>query len=230
MSVESKKVTEKLTFKEKKACVQRLVKEIHILAPTFIAITIIRQLLSVITAYIGIYISTMVLNRLEAGNTFRLIPEVLILLVISVVMYIVIGKLTNESEVVKNHSWQLLDIRMAVKNMEMNYPDLDSPYTNELYKRMEEDNRWGNGIYGGFDNFEKLCYQVFNALFAVGMLIPVLHQFLLNRSVITYVFFIVLIMLVIFNGIGEHYFGKKLTEYMALWTNDKPQDTNLCSI
>ena len=57
MSVESKKVTEKLTFKEKKACVQRLVKEIHILAPTFIAITIIRQLLSVITAYIGIYIS-----------------------------------------------------------------------------------------------------------------------------------------------------------------------------
>ena len=227
MSVESKKVTEKLTFKEKKACVQRLVKEIHILAPTFIAITIIRQLLSVITAYIGIYISTMVLNRLEAGNTFRLIPEVLILLVISVVMYIVIGKLTNESEVVKNHSWQLLDIRMAVKNMEMNYPDLDSPYTNELYKRMEEDNRWGNGIYGGFDNFEKLCYQVFNALFAVGMLIPVLHQFLLNRSVITYVFFIVLIMLVIFNGIGEHYFGKKLTEYMALWTNDKPQDTNL---
>ena len=52
MSVESKKVTEKLTFKEKKACIQRLVKEIHILAPTFIAITIIRQLLSVITAYI----------------------------------------------------------------------------------------------------------------------------------------------------------------------------------
>lgn len=228
MSVNSKDITEKLTFTEKKAVVLRLLKEIHLLAPTFIAVTLIRQLLSVCVGYIGIYISTMVLNELEKGaSAEELIPKVLIWLLITLAIYLVIGKLSNESEVIKSHSWELLDVRRAIKNMEMNYPDLNSPYTNELYSRMEEDNRWGSGIYGGFDSFEKLCYQAFNALFAVGMLIPILRQLLLHGSGLTYVFFGVLVLAVVGNGIGEHYFGKKLTEYMALWTNDKPEETNL---
>ena len=45
-----------------------------------------------------------------------------------------------------------------------------------MYSRMEEDNRWGSGIYGGFDNLEKLFFQAFNALFAIGMLIPILLE------------------------------------------------------
>ncbi len=228
MKINSKDITEKLTFKEKKAVVLRLLKEIHRLAPTFIAVTLLRQLLSVSVGYIGIYISTMTLNELELGATVKeLVPKVLLGLFITFMIYIVVGRLSNESEVIKSHSWELLDARQAIKNMEMNYPDLDSPYTNELYSRMEEDNRWGSGIYGGFDSLEKLCYQAFNAMFAVGMLIPILHRLLLQGSGFTYVFFAVLVLAIVCNGIGEHYFGQKLTEYMALWTNDKPQETNL---
>ncbi len=228
MKINSKDITEKLTFKEKKAVVLRLLKEIHRLAPTFIVVTLVRQMLSVSVGYIGIYISTMALNELELGATVKeLVPKVLLWLFVTLIIYIVIGRLSNESEVIKSHSWELLDARQAVKNMEMNYPDLDSPYTNELYSRMEEDNRWGSGIYGGFDSFEKLCYQAFNGVFAVGMLIPILHRLLLQGSGLTYVFFAVLVLAIVCNGIGEHYFGQKLTEYMALWTNDKPQETNL---
>ncbi len=228
MSVNSKDITEKLTFREKKIVILRLLKEIHLLAPKFIAVTVVRQLLSVSVGYIGIYISTMVLNELAQGVLAeKLILKVLLWLALTLIIYIVIGKLSNESEVIKSHSWELLDARMAVKNMEMNYPDVNSPYTRELYKRMEEDNRWGSGIYAGFDNLEKLCYQVFNALFAVGMLAPILHQLFLHRNGLTYAFFAVLVFTVIGNGVGEHCFGKKLTEYMALWTDDKPEETNL---
>ena len=50
---------------------------------------------------------------------------------------------------------------MAIKNMEMNYPDLDSPYVNKLYSRMEEDNRWGSGIYFS----RKVSFSVISLLF-----------------------------------------------------------------
>lgn len=228
MNVNSKEITEKLTFREKKAVILRLLKEIHMLAPNFIVVTVFRQLFDVAVGYIAIYISTMVLNGLQEGAAAEdLIPPMATGMVITLIFYLISGRLANESEVIKSHSWELLDIRMAIKNMEMNYPDLDSPYTNKLYSRMEEDNRWGSGIYGGFDNLEKLCYQAFNALFAVGMLIPVMHQLLTHRNILTYAFFAVLVLTIICNGIGEKYFGRKLTEYMALWTNDKPEDTNL---
>ncbi len=228
MNVNSKDITEKLTFREKRAVVSRLLREIHLLAPSFIAVTVVKQLCSVSVGYIGIYLSTMVLNGLQEGvSAESLIRKVMLWMLVTLALYILTGKLSNESEVIKSHSWELLDARMAVKNMEMNYPDLDSPYVNKLYSRMEEDNRWGSGIYGGFDNLEKLCYQAFNALFAVGMLIPVLHQLFTQKSPLTGVFFAVLVLAVFCNGMGERYFGKKITEYMALWTNDKPEDTNL---
>lgn len=228
MEVNSKRITEKLTFKEKREAVFRLVREIRLLAPKYITATIARQFFSVAAGYIGIYISTMVLSGLEAGKTAgELIPTVMIWFVVSLFIYIITGRLSNECEVIKSHSWELLDIRVAVKNMEMNYPDLDSPYTNELYRRMEEDNRWGNGIYGGFQHFEKLCFHIINAIFAIVMLAPVIYLLFTGGSILAYVFFGVLILAVIFNGIGDYYFGKKLTEYMALWTDDKPEDTNL---
>lgn len=228
MNVNSKEITEKLTFQEKRAALSRLLKEIHLLAPTFIAVTVARQLCSVSVGYIGIYLSTMVLNGLQEGVPAEsLIRRVLLWMLVMLFLHLLAGKLSNESEVIKGHSWELLDVRMAVKNMEMNYPDMDSPYVNKLRSRMEEDNRWGSGIYGGFDNLEKLCYQAFNGLFAVGMLIPVLHQLFARKTPLTYVFFAVLVLAILCNGMGEGYFGKKITEYMALWTNDKPEDTNL---
>lgn len=228
MNVNSKDITEKLTLREKKAVLSRLLKEIHVLAPAFITVTAIKQLLSAAAGYIGIYLSTMVLNELQEGTSAeKLIPKVLLWMLVTLVLYLLIGKLSNESEVIKGHSGELLDARMAVKNMEMNYPDLDSPYVNKLYSRMEEDNRWGSGIYGGFDSLEKLFFQTFNALFAVGMLIPVLHRLLTRGSLLTSLFFAVLILAVLCNGFAERFFGKKLTEYMALWTDDKPEDTNL---
>lgn len=228
MDVNSKEITEKLTFDEKRTVLLRLLREIYLLAPSFIAVTVFRQLFRVCAGYIGIYISTMVLNELQAGTTAsQLIPKVVWWTAASLVLYLLIGKLSNESEVIKSHSWELLDARMAVKNMEMNYPDLDSPYTNKLYSRMEEDNRWGSGIYGGFDNLEKLCYQVFNAVFAVGMLVPVLYELFVHRNILTYLFFAVLVLAILCNAAAERYFGRKMTEYMALWTDDKPEDTNL---
>lgn len=228
MNVNSKDITEKLTFREKRAVVSRLLKEIRLLAPSFLAVTVAKQLCSVSVGYIGIYVSTMVLNALQGGIAAEeLIPRVVIWLLATLVLNLLIGRLSNESEVIKGHSWELLDARMAVKNMEMNYPDLDSPYVNKLYSRMEEDNRWGSGIYGGFDNLEKLCYQAFNAIFAVGMLIPILHQLLACGSVLVYVFFAVLVLAVLCNGLAERYFGKKITECMALWTDDRPEETNL---
>ncbi len=228
MNVNSKDITEKLTFREKKVVLLRLLREIQLLAPAFITVTAIKQFLSAGVGYIGIYISTMVLNELQEGTSAeKLITKVLLWMLATLILYLLIGKLSNESEVIKGHSGELLDARMAIKNMEMNYPDLDSPYVNKLYSRMEEDNRWGSGIYGGFDNLEKLFFQAFNALFAIGMLIPILHQLLAHKNTLTWAFFAVLVLAVLCNGLAERYFGKKLTGHMALWTNDKPEETNL---
>ena len=89
MNVNSKDITEKLTFREKRAVVSRLLREIHLLAPSFIAVTVVKQLCSVSVGYIGIYLSTMVLNGLQEGvSAESLIRKVMLWMLVTLALYI----------------------------------------------------------------------------------------------------------------------------------------------
>lgn len=228
MSVKSKDITEKLTFHEKLAVTKRLLREIHTLSPSFLPLTVIRQFLSVAEGYIHIWVSTMVINEIVAKAPVKeLIIRVIIWLGIAFVINLTAGWLSCECDAVKNNSWDLMECRLAVKNIRKDYPELESPYTSELQQRMEEDNRWGNGIHGGFDHLENLSYQLFNMFFAVVMLIPMMQGVFDYKNVITYIFFSVLILMVILNGLGESIINEKLTKYLQLWPKDKPEEINL---
>lgn len=228
MDVKSKKLTDKLTFREKIEVCRRLCQEIHCLDRRFIPMTAIFQMITIAVGYIGIYVSAMVLNGLTDGTPLRnLLQQVFFWLVFAFVLSILSGWLQTKCEQIKNSSWDRISIRKNSKNMEMDFPDLESPYMNELYSRMQDDNNWGNGIFGGYTGIEMFFSNFFNAVFAIGMLVPILHHLWVSRSMITYVFFGILVIMVVLKGFGESYFGEKLHQCMLRWPKNEPEKVSL---
>ena len=216
MEVKSAIITDKISFREKIRISKRTVKEVKNLAPLFLPTTLFRQLLSVSEGYIGIYVSTMVLSGLEQKLPIReLIVKSMLLLSIIFVMEIVNRWVEKYNNIIKQDIFERMYTKRAMKSIELDYPDLESPYISKLKNRMWEDNNWGNGMFGAFVSLEFLIYQFFNAIFAIVILVPVLHNIFQAGNVLTYIFLGVLLIMLIADGIGEEYFNRKTLEWMT---------------
>lgn len=228
MSVTSKKLTEKMTLQEKGKVCRRLWQEVWRLNRRFVPMTALLQMCTIAGSYIGIYVSAMVLNGLAEGIPMReLVYQTMFWLAAGFVISVLSGWLRMKCRQMKEMSWDQVSIRKNGKRMEMDWPDLESPYMNELYSRMQEDNNWGNGIYGAYFCIEELFFYLFNAVFAVGMLVPVINGLWENRSVITYVYFGVLAAVIVIYAFGSGYFGEKLNRIMQRWPKNEPEKINL---
>lgn len=228
VSVKSKKLTEKLTFHEKVEVSRRLWQEIHQLDKRFVPMTALFQILTMSVSYIGIYVSAMVLNGLAGGTPLKeILYRVFFWLSLSFILSIFCGWIQTRCDRIKMSSWDRISIRRNVKSMTMDFPDLESPYTNELYSRMQDDNNWGNGIFGGYIGIENLFATIFNALFAIGMLVPMIHHLWVSRNILTYVFFVILILMIVLKGFGEIYFGERQHQCMLRWPRNEPEKISL---
>ncbi len=228
MRVMSKDLTEKLTFHEKVEVSRRLWQEVWRLNRNFVPMVVLLQMFTIAGSYIGIYVSAMVLNGLTKGMQMReLVYQTVFWLAAAFVLSILSGWIRTKCERIKEMSWDLISIRKNGKRMEMDWPDLESPYMNELYSRMQEDNNWGDGIHGAYTCIEDILFHLFNALFAVGMMVPVINGLWENRSVITYVYFGVLAAVIVIYAIGSGYFGEKLHVIMQRWPKNEPEKINL---
>lgn len=228
MSVMSKKLTDELTFHEKVNVCRRLWQEVCRLDRRFVPMTAFLQIMTIAGSYIGIYVSAMVLNGLATGMSMReLVYRTVFWLAMAFALSILSGWVRTKCERIKGSSWDEIAVRKNGKSMEMDWPDFESPYMNELYNRMQEDNNWGNGIYGAYTCIEDFFSHVFNVLFAIGMIVPVMHQLWENRSIITYVYFGVLGVMIIINAFGTNYFGERLHKFMQRWPKNEPEKINM---
>lgn len=220
MSIQSEKLTDSISFQKKIKVCRRTLKEVRLLAPSFLPMTVLRQLLAVTEGYIGIYISTMVLNGLEQrGPIKELLVKTICFLGLVFLMSLVNRFIEKRSNTVKETVYDRVRGRKAVKSMEIDYPELDSPYMNELRNRIEDDNNWGNGFYGAFMRIEFLIYQIFNVIFAVAMLVPVLYHLLDCETILFWIFIGVLLFMLTANAMGEGYFAK----WHLFWAQKEPQ-------
>lgn len=228
MRVTSKKLTEKLTFYEKCTVCRRLWQEVWRLNRQFVPMTVLLQMFTIAGNYIGIYVSAMVLNGLAEGMRMSaLVYRTVFWLAAAFVLSIVSGWIRTKCERIKEMSWDLESIRKNGKSMEMDWPDLESPYMNELYSRMQEDNNWGDGIHEAYICIEMFFFHLFNVVFAIGMLVPVINGLWENRSAITYVYFGVLLAVIVIYAFGSNYFGEKLYRIMQRWPKNQPEKINL---
>lgn len=227
MAVKTKKLTEKLTFSEKREVCGRVLREMHCMTPSFFPVTLIRQFLGVSQGYIGIYVSSEVLNGLEQGISTRLlIMKTLVMLGIIFVISLVSRYLDSYTNRIKEQVFDMLDGQMAIKSAQIDWPELDSPYINELKNRMAENNSWGDGIFGVYRTIEYLAFQFFNVFFAVGFLIPIVNQIIRGDSLLSLIFLLVLFLVLVLNGVGESYFNKKSIYYLQL-VPEKPEDIDM---
>lgn len=227
MAVKSKKVTEPLSFFEKRKVCSRVLTEMRRMTPSFIPATFVRQFLAVSQGYIGIYVSSEVLNGLEQGvPAHRLIIKTLVMLGVIFGISLISRYLENYSNRMKEQVYDMLLERRAVKSAQIDWPELDSPYLNELNNRIDEDNSWGSGIWGAFNDLEYLVYQLFNVIFALGFLVPIVHQIIRGDSILSLLFLVILFLVLVLNGVGESYFNKKSIYYLQLLP-EKPEDIDM---
>lgn len=229
MAVKSKKISETLTFREKRKVCGRVLAEVHRMSPPFFPVTFIRQFLAVSLGYAGIYVSSEVLTGLEQGISIRVLMIKTLALLGLIFVAALLGRyLENYSSRIKEQIYDLLEGQLAVKSAEIDWPDLDSPYVNELKNRMDEDNSWGNGIFGAFMDIEYLAFQLFNAVFAVVFLVPIAYRIVKGDGCLSLLFFVILLLMLVLNGLGENYYNKKSVKY--LWQRpepDKPEDMDI---
>lgn len=227
MSIKSAELSDTISFREKCAVSRRLLKEVHRMSPSFIPFTVLRHFLGLLGGYTGIYVSTMVLNELQQDTGIReLIIKSAVLLGVAYILQLVNMWLEKRAEAIKNHTFDQVQAACAVKNMEIDYPELDSPYMRELRNRLESDNNWGNSIYGAFMYIEFLLYQIFNALFGAAMLAPILPVIINGSGWLGYAFLLVLLFMIVLNVFGESYYNKRI----LFWQEKEPErseDINL---
>lgn len=227
MAVKSKVLTEPLTFSEKRKVCRRTLSEMHQMTPSFIPVTCIRQFLGALQGYMGIWISSDVLTELEQGaEAGRLVVRTLVMLGVIFMMSLASRYMDTYSNRIKEQVYDLLVGRRAVKSARIDWPELDSPYLNELNSRIDEDNGWGSGIWGAFNDLEYLVYQLFNAIFAVGFLVPVVSRILRGDRVVSFLFLTLLLLVLVLNGVGEQYFNKRSIYYLQL-SPEKPEDQDI---
>lgn len=220
MSIQSAKLTDSICFREKIRVCGRTLREVRLLVPSFLSMTVLRQFFAVMEGYIGIYVSTMVLNGLEQGDPIKeMVVNTLFFLGVLFFMSLVSRFIEKRNNAMKETVFDRVSGRKAVKAMEMDYPELESPYMTELKNRIQDDNNWGNGLYGALLRIEYLSYQIFNVLFAIAMLIPVLHQLLKSGTVLFWLFLGVLLFMLAADAIGEGYFVK----WTLFWIHKKPE-------
>ena len=124
MAIKSKNLSEKLTFSEKREVCARILREMHRMTPSFFAVTLIRQFLGVSQGYIGIYVSSEVLNGLEQGLSARmLIIKTLVMLGILFVVSLVSRYLDTYTSRIKEQVYDLLDGQMAIKSTQIDWPE-----------------------------------------------------------------------------------------------------------
>ncbi len=227
MNIKNKKLTERLTLSEKWHVCRRVLVEMRRMSPAFFPATLIRQLLEVSRGYLGIYVSSEVLSGLERGVPARsLIMKTGFILGAIFVFSLLACWLQSYSNRVKDQVYDLLAGKMAVKSAQMDYPELDSPYLNQLKNRINEDNSWGNGIYGAYLCVEYLIYQFWNVCMAAAFLWPVASCIIQVENPFFWVFVAVLLFVLAANGLGESFFAERLVYYMQQEPG-RPEDMDL---
>ncbi len=227
MNIKNKKLTERLTLSEKWHVCRRVLVEMRRMSPAFFPATLIRQLLEVSRGYLGIYVSSEVLSGLERGVPARsLIMKTGFILGAIFVFSLLACWLQSYSNRVKDQVYDLLAGKMAVKSAQTDYPELDSPYLNQLKNRINEDNSWGNGIYGAYLCVEYLIYQFWNVCMAAAFLWPVASCIIQVENPFFWVFVAVLLFVLAANGLGESFFAERLVYYMQQEPG-RPEDMDL---
>lgn len=227
MNVKNKKLTERLTLSEKWSVCRRILIEMRRMSPAFFPATLIRQLLEVSRGYLGIYVSSEVLSGLERGVPARsLIIKTGFMLGAIFVFSLLAYWLESYNNRVKDQVYDLLAGKMAIKSTQMDYPELDSPYLNQLKNRINEDNSWGNGIYGAYLCVEYLIYQFWNVWIAAAFLWPVASRIIQAENPFFWIFIAILLFVLVANGLGESFFAERLVYYMQQEPG-RPEDMDL---
>lgn len=189
---------------------KRLVRTVHELYPRYIPMTILRHIAGRLSAFIGIYVSTMILSELAIHSPVKpLIIKSIILLFAACILRLINTFLEKKAEVMREFSYEMMDCKNAEKMMNLDYQDIEGDYLRRLRERIDTDNWWGSGIYGAFITMDYIIYQCINVITSAAMSVTVISTLFYQESLLSAVFLISLTMLIIFNTSLQFYYNKK---------------------
>lgn len=207
---------------------KRLIRAVHELYPRYMPITVIRHLVGRTSAFIGIYVSTMILNELTNHSRIKpLIIKSIVLLCVSCILRLINTFLEKKADVIREFSYEMLDCKNVEKMLNLDYSDLESDYLRKLRDRIDNDNYWGSGIYSAFLSIDYIIYQCMNIIISAIMIIPVISVLLSANSLISAGFFLSLILLIFFNSAMQLRYNKRCIALQNTISNKSDNTDNV---
>jgi len=181
-----------------------LLKTVHNLDGFIIPVMVCRALIEALNPFIAIIISSMVIDNISAGdNPENIIFVAIIGVCIIFFLTLLSGWLEKLNDVHKTNCFKRYNTMIGETTMDMDFPSLESPKTQELRDKMRLDNNWGAGIYSVFFQFQPLIQGFFAIIISIIVLFPLLQEsFLFNSwGIIYYILFVLVLtgVLVYFN-------------------------------
>ncbi len=180
---EYKSLTEKITLKENFTNLKRLVKVLHNMDKFYFPSNFSLHLVTVVSRYIGLYLSAYVLDALMAQEAFGVIFRN-VAIVLGVIF--ALNRYTDYVNKRNIASRQVLSDRyyslQEQKMLDMDFSKLSGKECRELKEKIRNDNNWGNGIWGVFNSINGLTYCILNLIGAVFVGAPLVKLLFTSRQ------------------------------------------------
>ena len=170
---ENKKLTEKASLKENLNDLKRVVKVLHGIDKYYFPTNFSLHLVTVVNRYIGLFLSAYILDALAAGETFGTVFRNVAIAVFVIFLLNRFANFVNQRNSVNS---QMLADRFYClteqKMLDMDFSKIAGSECRDLLKKIQNDNNWGNGIWGVFQMINGLTYSCLNLIGAVSRQAP----------------------------------------------------------
>lgn len=217
-----KRLSVKENYRNIKQCF-RILKQLD---PKFFALSGAMQLLSVLTPYITLWLSSFVLDGFERTMPYhKMIIVVLACVVLVFSVQCVKNWLENFLRVRQYRIARLYEYMKQEKLVQMDYSRINSPEVEQILRRIASDQNWGDHFHSIIRGLHNIWTAIFNVIGAVALGLPILKQIIQYGSYEIAVISLILIVVIAIGLKCRSYFWAKIMHYM--WSTRSKEELTL---
>ncbi|BBH23250.1 ABC transporter ATP-binding protein [Paenibacillus baekrokdamisoli] len=146
-------------------------KEIHRIRPWLLTHLVIRGIFEAITPFINIYMSALIIDGINDGETFQLLMEYAgITISLNLIVALLIRLMNRFIQILKeelNHKYEMV---LSQKIIDMDYTSIENPETHRLREKIKDIRNMSNGgIWLLVTSFQELIKCLFVIIFSVAL-------------------------------------------------------------
>ncbi len=218
-------MNEKISFKEHKKNIKRLINILWELDHNYIKLVMVVHVINAITPYLTLLLSSYVLDGIVEGKSFiHMLQVTAVVLGAVFVLEFIASTVWNKAEVRREKMYNVYSTTVEMKMLSMDFSRIDSPEVSKLKERIRRDLNWGWGINTPIFAMNSILYGVLNMIAALVVGFPIVITMVETREYRALAIFAALAVLAyVILRLNAHY-TKVENEYMFSDIKDEDKE------